>query len=73
MHLMGNFGTFEKDSVAEYAECDVSQSIGLVEVVQSKLDRKGDRKLRLGLDSDCTVRIEAADPKGFHQGLLFGD
>ena len=73
MHLMGDFGGIEKDSPAEHAECGVQQSTGLAEVVQSKLNREGDRKLRLGHDLDCTARVDAADPKSYHRGLLSGD
>ena len=70
---MRDFGGIEKDSLAEHAGFDVQQRTGLAEVVQSKLDRKGDRKLRLGLGLDCIVRVEAVESKGCQQGLLSGD
>ena len=70
---MRDFGGIEENSLAEHAEFDVQQRTGLAEVVQSKLDRKGDRKLRLGLGLDCIVKVEAAESKGCQQGLLSGD
>lgn len=61
---MEDFVGYAEDSVVPHDEFVVQQNTGFAEVVQSKLDRRLDRKLRLGLGGDCMVMVEAADPKG---------
>lgn len=62
----------EEDLVLEHGDFVVQQSTGFAEVVRRKLDRRLDRKLRLGLGGDGMAMVEDADPKGRSEGLLSG-
>lgn len=69
---MEDSGGIEKDSAVEHDNFVVRQSTGFAELVRSKLDKRLERQLHLGLGGDCMVMVEAGDQKGCFEGLLSG-
>lgn len=67
---MEGFGGTVECLIGQCVRCVVLQSIGLVEVVRHKPDRRVDRVLRLSLGGDRMTTLEVADPIGCSRSLL---
>ena len=54
----------------EHVEFDAQRSTVIAEFVRNMLNRRLDRKIHLGFGGECTVMVEAVEPKHCSESSL---